>query len=273
MRALPSPGADADLLASYCLSLWRRTAHDRASYSIKIDSSFPPHVGLASSAAIQNAIFIGLNWLNGLPLSEGEILTAVGDGYREVVNGGLRKGFTTGLSCALNCFGGFAFIDTKREIQSRIGLPSWSYAIGLLPSQHGRSFGSDEARVLMGNGRAFDSVDNRRKLGVVRTELLPALRTTNLLEIGKAVRHLQTLGSKKAEMAIYGERAIHTIDALCKSGIECPYLSAVGPGIVALSSASQADTAKLATRSGLKVIKSGSVDSLGAIIEPLLPGP
>lgn len=100
-----------ELLARHCLSIWAEVQKDESCYLVGIEAVFPVHVGLASSGAVQTAIYLGLNWLNGLPLSERQVADLMGVNYREIVDGTLRKGFTTGLSCVLNCFGGFALLS------------------------------------------------------------------------------------------------------------------------------------------------------------------
>ncbi len=260
-----------ELLVRHCLSIWTELQNDEGCYLVGIDGIFPVHVGLASSGAVQTAIYLGLNWLNGLPLSERQVADLMGANYREIVDGALRKGFTTGLSCVLNCFGGFALVDCSQRVEERFSIPGWSYVFGSVSTLTSRSFGDEEARVLMGSGREFDQVDRVKKRDVIGDVLIPALRSRDLKGTGIAIGTLQSLGSKRAELAIYGTRGVEALDTLHRLGVECCFLSAVGPGILAISTFSCEDLLKRTEKAGINVLRSGILDSVGATIESIVP--
>lgn len=260
-----------ELLARHCLSCWGELQQDAERYLVSIEAIPPVHVGLASSGSIQTAIYLGLNWLNGIPLSERLVADLVGGNYHEIVDGTLRKGFTTGLSCVLNCFGGFALVDGSRRVEQRFSVPCWSYAFGSVSTLTSRSFGDEEVRVLMGKGREFDQVDSTKKRRIIDDALLPALRARDLEKSGQAIRTLQSLGSKRAELAIYDTRAADALGALHRLGIECCFLSAVGPGILAVSNYGREELLKCTETAGLTVLRTGLLDSVGATIESIVP--
>lgn len=257
----------AVLLIRHVLSVWK-TVDSKSAYRIEVNNWLPQHMGLASSAALQSATFMALNWLAGIPKSEKQLRTLAAKSYREVVHGNLQQGFTTTLSTVLNFYGGFAIVTTHGNINIRLSSPKWNFVVGTL-NVKSRSFGAMEARVLMGRARDFDKQESREKQSIVFTELVPAVAAADLERAGAAIHHIQTLGSKRAEIGIYGSSAHIALKMLRQHGIECAFLSAVGPGIVLLSNRSLAKLRHALGAAGLVECISGELDNVGLMVRTI----
>jgi hypothetical protein len=84
--------------------------------------------------------------------------------------------------------------------------------------------------------------------------------------VGEAVHRIQQIGSKRAEMGVYGRGMSDTIYSLKKKGVECVFFTAAGPGIVMISEQPEQQIYKHAKELGMNLICSGLLDNRGIIL-------
>jgi predicted sugar kinase len=269
-RAGAGPGRDEwraqYLLFDHCLSEWNTVIGDAGPFELEIPESPPPHVGLSSSAAFQAAVYAGLNWLDGLPLSEGQLHELMHSSYKEVEGGALVDGFATGLSGFLGFYGGFAAIDTDLRPLRHLLLPDWTFEVAVPRNGAKSNFGETEAQLLMGEGRRLDARDRDRKRQLIQEVLFPAAERRNLREFGRAIREIQSLGNKRAQIRGQGEHMDKALEGLWASGLECVFMSSLGPGIVVLSEQPLQALASTFDELSLVRMYSGKIDNRGIVM-------
>lgn len=258
--------ASVDVLVHHVCNRWRAEVHVDERFCVSIETTPPPHIGLGSSASIQLAMWVGLNWLYGYPFSDVAIRTLVATHYREVLRGALIPGFTTGLSAFLNLYGGFAVVNSSLLPLTHRLLPPWHYAVAVHRSCANVASGETELELLMGRGREYDTaVGERKQLAIAR--IIRAVGASDLGAMGDAVRDIQQFGSKRAEVMLHGEGLYEVMDRLRAAGIQTAFMSAVGPGLVLLSERVISPAAT--SVHGLEVLASGRVDNWGLVLETM----
>jgi len=258
--------SETQALFDHCVSVWTSKIGETGPFDLRLLESPLQHIGLASSSAFQAAVYVGLNWLDGLPLSESELLALLHSSYKEVVAGRTVDGFTTGLSGYLNLYGGFAALDTDLRPLRHLHLPPWKYVVAVPRKWATGSFGDEEAKLLMSEGKRLDDRDREDKRRLINDTLLPALDRRDLRKFGQGVHAIQQLGNKRCEILLHGERMDRALVELWNSGIECVFLSALGPAIVLLSESPIDRVAPLLDELRLDVMYAGTVDSTGVVI-------
>lgn len=224
-------------LFRHCVDIWEKevAAASVSAPDFAVVSAPPAHVGMASSSAFQVAVYAGLNWMSGNPLSDSQIIDVTSRNYREADGGVISPGFTTGLSAHLNLFGGFVVLDTGMEVLSQGALPRWKVRVYQPVGWGTTSFGDEEAKLLMGEGRRLDDRDRDEKRAILEGMVLPAVASGSLDGLGAAVARMQALGNKRCEVEMHGPRMKAAMDALSAAGVPCVFMSALGPSIVAVS--------------------------------------
>ena len=254
---------DRSALVSHVLNVWRNVSKLVFSYRVTVTSVNSPHIGLASSGALQCAVWYALNHLHGYRFSDARLRHLIAISYREVNQTKLEHGFTTGLSSFLGLYGGFAVVGPYLNALHHFHLPNWSAAIVLPRHTTSTSFGATEAHVLMGKGRELDAAYARHKQKTIVSRLLPAIRRRDLAEIGPAIESVQSMGSKIAEMEIYSKTITPTIKILRQAGIFCVFMSAVGPGLALVSETPLVQFTALLTQLDVDVRWIGTLDNTG----------
>jgi len=252
------------LILTHVLDQWRTASHTRDSYRIVVHRVNPPHIGLAASAALQLVAWYGIAALYG-PVSAEDLRARIASSYRESINGALVPGFTTGLSSFLGLVGGFAVVNPDLTPRSHMRVPNWTAAVVVEPSTRGLGFGEAEVQTLTGRASQLDAAVRLTKDRLIDDALIPAVASANLEAVGRTVHELQSMGSKVAEIEIYGDRISRTL-VILRSEVECAFMSAVGPGIVVLSNASEDDLTALLSRLPVTIVWRGHVDNLGLTI-------
>jgi len=252
------------LILIHVIDQWRIARHISGSYKVVVHQVNRPHIGLAASAALQLAGWYGLDVLHGSVATEA-LREKIASSYRESVNGLLVPGFTTGLSSFLGIAGGFAVVDTDLAPRVHFKVPNWTAAVVIDPSTAAVGFGDAEIQTLTGRAAELDAKARVAKDDIVNEVLIPAVAAANLRVIGEAIGDLQSIGSKVAEIDLYGERISRQLVTL-RHEFECVFMSAVGPGIVVLSSHSPSDVTKALSRFPVTVVSLGNVDNLGVTV-------
>jgi predicted sugar kinase len=266
-------GRDVDAtlkqLAEYVCKAWRKETRTEEQYRVEVERVAPSHVGLGSSSAFQTALWSGLNWLYGCAFSEAELRKMIANTYREVVDGLLVEGFTTGLSSFLNLYGGFARVSSDLEPVEHLRLRNWSYAVALDPRHNNVSFGAAEAEALMGRGRQLDSETQTAKLRMISVDLPESIRAGDLFRSGDVIQNLQEIGSKRAEIALHGAALYDVMHSLRAHGVAVVFMSAVGPALVAVSEWNPGKLREVMGLQGLDAIGVGMIDNVGIVLESL----
>lgn len=225
------------ILIRHVIMKWHTLYSIRAGYKVKVIRVNNKHIGFASSASIQIATWAALNGLYGFPFSESSLRKVIAEHYCEADendNNNVTKGFTTGLSSFLGLYGGYAVVGMDTQPETHIQVPSWSVAMVTLPGIKNISFGDVEVAALTTKGPILDSEAKLDKQRIIYDELTPAVEGQDLPSIGRAVEHIQNIGSKLAEIEIYGDKMFTALKTL-RRVFDCVYMSAVGPGIVVIS--------------------------------------
>ncbi len=267
--SIPVESTPLRLLAEHTMRVWRTFTEDMTDYEVEILSAVPTHKGLGSSAAFQTALMLALNWLWGIPLSENGLRTVLSKNYREVVDERLTQGFSTGLASFLALYGGAAILKRNGKPLYHSRIRPWSYVVALAEDFSRDSSGEAEIESVVNGGRQLDRVAWRTKHHILQSEMIPALRNENLAAIGDCIRRIQIIGSKQAEIAIHASELYDLFNSIRHNGIECAFMSAVGPAIICISSKGEDDVYNILSRFQLRTILRGKLDSTGLIITPL----
>lgn len=261
-ESLDPSNRECELLLTHALATWQDAVDDNASYSIIAQRVAPTHVGVGSSAALQCAMLTALNWMHGLPLSEQTLRSVISSHYSEVVDSTISPGFTTGLSAFINLYGGFAILSPTTDLVFHTRVPQWNYVFAMPP--HALRSGYDsEVRTVLEDGRTFDRDEAAHKTDIIWNDLVPAVKAGHLRSVGLAVRRLQDTGSKRAEILFYGTALYNIIDAIRADGVECVFMSAIGPGLVLISEVESLRILETAEKCGLQVLMQGVLDNSG----------
>lgn len=232
-------------------------------FEINISTLKQSHIGLASNTAFQLCFLIGLNLINKYNFDNSTISREIIDNYIEFEDTKLVKGFTTGLSAFLNLHGGFAIVNPNLELIFHQRMHSWRYLFVIKKDIITKSFGDIELKTLMGSGREADSKTLNKKWEIIDNGLIPAIKTSNLIDFGYYVKRIQEIGSKKEEINIYGKSLRNVLNDFYNLGIECSFLSALGPGIVILSRKPLMFLEKCMDKIGYEIMYTGQVDNDG----------
>jgi beta-ribofuranosylaminobenzene 5'-phosphate synthase len=253
---------DRRVIVTHILEEWRRQTGFRASYRVSVLATNSPHTGFASSGAIQTAIWCGLNYLSGGVFTEGELRGIIASSYREAGKGALVRGFTTGLSSFLGMHGGFAVVDRELRPTFHSLLPDWSAAVVVPRGVETVSFGEIELRTLTELGPLLDRKHGMNKRSVIDSLLLPAIEARSLPDIGQAIASLQSIGSKVAEISIYGDLISSALKDL-RRVVPCAFMSAVGPGIAVITDRPCSEFSSILHGIDVDAIWMGCIDNIG----------
>lgn len=250
------------LLVTHVLDEWRKRTKTTERYWVVVEAINTAHTGFASSAAIQIAVWCALNFLYGNLFSDSEIRKLMADTYREVEGDRLTKGFTTGLASFLGLYGGFAVVNNDLTAHFHSRVPEWTSAIVIPRDTETISFGQVELDTLTSIGPQLDQEHRAEKLHIINNFLVPAVIDNDLIGVGKAVAGLQRIGSKVAEIAIYGSGVAVPMEKL-RSIFPCVYMSAIGPGLAVLSDSSESRVLNELNRLDFRILWIGKVDNIG----------
>jgi beta-RFAP synthase len=253
-------------LVRYVISRWSDGLRNRDHYRVTVNHANRAHNGLAASAALQLATWASLNHLFGHPYSDVALRRQIAHAYREAVEGTTQPAFTTGLSSFLGLYGGFAIVGTDLMPAVHVRVPTWSAAMVVPTGLQSVSFGAVEREALTTRGPKLDDEHRAAKLSILFDELVPAVGSHNLPDVGKAVAKLQRMGSKVAELQIYGDAVRSPLEKL-QHEYPCAFMSAVGPGIAIITDSSRDDLHAL-NEAGYDVLWSGVVDNEGILLGP-----
>lgn len=248
-------------LISYVVDRWRNNRRLAHQYRVSVRRVNQAHMGLASSASLQLATWCALAFLND-SFSPEQVRFDVAATYREAVGGSLQPGFTTGLSSFLGIYGGFAVVEPTLKPRYHATLPRWTAAVVVPTGTEAVGFGDEEIETLTGSAARLDRMAARAKDSIVNEFLIPAVTSADLLQIGRAIAELQSIGSKIAEIELYGSRVSSMLERL-RVEFECAFMSAVGPGIVILTSRSRIDLEVSLRRFEIAQMWTGYVDDIG----------
>jgi len=253
------------VLVSYVVDRWRSDRRLSNRYRVSVRRVNQAHMGLASSASLQLATWCALAFLTD-SFSPEQIRSDVAATYREAVAGSLQPGFTTGLSSFLGIYGGFAVVEPNLKPRFHAPLPRWTAAVVVPTGTQAVGFGDEEIKTLTGAAAKLDLTAAIGKDGIVNELLIPAVRSADLSQIGSAVAELQSIGSKVAEIGLYGSRVSSMLERF-RAEFECAFMSAVGPGIVILTSRSHVDLRVLLRRFEVALMWAGYIDDVGLTFE------
>jgi predicted sugar kinase len=258
--------SEQSVLFDHCVSVWASEVGKTGPFDLEVLEAPLQHVGLASSSALQAATYAGLNWLDGLPVSESRLLQMLYSSYKEVFDGDTVDGFTTGLSGFLNFYGGFAALDTDVRPLRHFPLPAWNYVVAIPRGWASSAFGDEEVKLLMTDGKRLDERDRSSKSRLIHDALLPAIGNRRLRDFGRAVHDIQLLGNKRCEILLHGNRMDTVLEELWKTEVECVFLSALGPAIVLLSERPLDSLAPLFAKLELDATYLGNIDNVGIVM-------
>ena len=257
---------ESKLLTHSTLLGWREFSKVARRYKVIIETYPPRHIGLASSSALQAALLIALNHFDEVFSDEKEMLAHHSRNYTEVTGSGIEKGFTTGLGAFIALNGGFAMIDTDLEPIFSMVLPEWPVYVAVPRARYDTTW-SSEKHVLLGRARQLDRRDAFYKRQIISSQLLPALRLANLQKIGEAIFELQLLGSKLAEIESRPEDLMSKISMLRNCGIECVFMSSLGPAVVIITQQENDTVFEILRSAEFEVLHQGKIVSRTALVE------
>ncbi|MFL6264402.1 MAG: hypothetical protein ACJ76Y_32335 [Thermoanaerobaculia bacterium] len=255
-------------LLEYIDWVWASKMTSSYRHHIVVSNLPPPHSGFGSSASLQIAVLAGLNWLYGLPLSKAQLRQLALDHYREGSDGKIIPAFTTGLASLLSLQGGFGLISPSGLNFFRFSSAPFNFLAAMPTHPRIRGLPAEiEQNLTFGEGRARELRDLRLKTNILLSRIIPAVRAGDLDRIGSAVRLLQSLGSKRAEIELCGGKAIyHAIDTIRSCGIQCVFMSAGGPSLVMISNLSAQEIQEASRSAGCEPMFSGVIDNTGIVI-------
>jgi len=200
---------------------------------ITVLSDYESHVGLGSGTQISLAVGKAFSELYGLGLSTRQIAEIMG------------RGGTSGVGVAAFDFGGF-IVDGGHSIKEKRGFlpssasrakpaplivrhdfPNWDVVLAV-PNLKG-FFGDKEVNLFQ-KSCPVPLNDVREICHLILMKMLPAVVERDLDEFGKAIRRIQEIGFKKAEVDQYGK-----LIRDCFSIAECIGMSSTGPAVYAIT--------------------------------------
>ena len=200
---------------------------------IKVLSDYESHVGLGSGTQISLAVGKAFNELYNLNLSTRQIAEIMG------------RGGTSGIGVAVFDHGGFVVDGGHSKKEKKDFLPSSASRAkpALLIARH--NFPDWDVVVAVPNLKGFSGkkevdlfqqycpipLDDVRELcHIILMKMLPSVVEADLDEFGEAVRRIQELGFKRAEVEQYGELIRGSFNLA-----ECVGMSSTGPAVYAVT--------------------------------------
>jgi predicted sugar kinase len=248
------------MLAAHVIRVWRSNTGDRELYEHTIDAP-PLHVGLGTSAAVQTGVLAALNWLNGLPLSEPEMLRLLGTSYIEVAHGRSTRGYTTGLSAHLNLYGGFATVDETGSITEHVTTLKWRWAAIPTARLKRAPAGNEEHLFVAKRGMIADATDTGKR--TLFADLAAAAHRNDIQAFGEAVAKLQRIGSKREEISLF-DPDVNAYLNLARSYAPCCFMSAAGPIVILVSD--QCNLIERVEALGIPPFATGHIDNTGLVL-------
>jgi predicted sugar kinase len=262
-------GSRSDLICQRSLQVWRHIFKTHVPCRFTLTHILPAHVGLASSMAMHTAMLCGLNWLNGLPLSEAELLLFATSTYMELAGDTMVSALTTGLCTFLSLYGGFAVIDHLGQPEVRLSAPPWKYVAGVPHLGEGKVTAETEIAGSYQRGKVLDKSDGRRKSEIVKDILVPAIGGSDFVAAREAIHIIQGMGSKLAEIDQYGSCLHELLQTLRSDPSLCVMMTAVGPCLICISETSTEQAQKVILNAGWTIIGCGDLDNSGLKIRTL----
>jgi len=203
---------------------------------VRVESSYPPHIGLGSGTQLMLAVGKVIAELYGRKLSARRIAEIMG------------RGGTSGIGVAAFERGGF-LLDGGHSMSEKKGFfPSSASRAPPAPLLARHRFPSWRIALVMPKGRVIQGarevgifqercpipVREVRKLShLILMKMLPALVERDISSFGESVNAIQALGFKKIEVALQTERVRKLLRA-CQRHSYGAGLSSFGPSIYCL---------------------------------------
>lgn len=200
---------------------------------IKVLSDYESHVGLGSGTQISLAVGKAFNELYNLNLSTRQIAEIMG------------RGGTSGIGVAVFDHGGFVVDGGHSKKEKKDFLPSSASRAKPAPLIARHNFPDWDVVVAVPNLKGFSGkkevnlfqqycpipLDDVRELcHIILMKMLPSVVEADLDEFGEAVRRIQELGFKRAEVEQYGELIRGSFNLA-----ECVGMSSTGPAVYAVT--------------------------------------
>lgn len=200
---------------------------------ITVISDYDSHVGLGSGTQISLAVGKAFSELYGLDLSTRDIAEIMG------------RGGTSGIGVSAFDFGGL-IVDGGHSIKekgsflpssaskakpapmiARLEFPEWDIVLAI-PELKG-FFGDAEVNLFQ-KSCPIPLEDVREICHLILMKMLPAVVEKDLDSFGEAIKRIQELGFKKAEVEQYGELIKNCFDIA-----DCIGMSSTGPAVYAIT--------------------------------------
>ena len=213
----------AEKMVSYC----------RKGAEIEVISDYESHVGLGSGTQISLAVGKAFSEIYGLNLTTRQIAEIMG------------RGGTSGIGVAVFDHGGL-IVDGGHSIKekkdflpssaskakpapliARLDFPDWDIVLAI-PELKG--FFGDEEVNLFQKSCPVPLDDVREICHLILMKMLPAVVEADLDSLGVAIKRIQELGFKKAEVEQYGELIKGCFDLA-----DCVGMSSTGPTVYAIT--------------------------------------
>ncbi|WP_290595952.1 MULTISPECIES: beta-ribofuranosylaminobenzene 5'-phosphate synthase [unclassified Archaeoglobus] len=200
---------------------------------INVLSDYEAHVGLGSGTQISLAVGRAFSELYGLNLTTRQIAEIMG------------RGGTSGIGVAVFDHGGFVVDGGHSRKEKKDFLPSSASRAKPAPLIARHDFPDWEVIIAVPNLKGFSGkkevnlfqqycpvpLDDVRELcHIVLMKMLPSVVEADLDEFGEAIRRIQELGFKKAEVEQYGELIRGSFNLA-----DCIGMSSTGPAIYAVT--------------------------------------
>ncbi|AAB89167.1 MULTISPECIES: beta-ribofuranosylaminobenzene 5'-phosphate synthase [Archaeoglobus] len=200
---------------------------------IEVVSDYDAHVGLGSGTQISLAVGRAFSELYGLNLTTRQIAEIMG------------RGGTSGIGVAVFDHGGLvvdgghstkekkSFLPSSASrakpapMIARLDFPDWNVVLAI-PDLKG-FFGEREVNLFQ-KSCPVPLEDVREICHLILMKMLPAVVEADLDEFGKALKRIQELGFKKAEVEQYGELIKGCFDLA-----DCIGMSSTGPTVYAIT--------------------------------------
>lgn len=214
-----------------CDELKKRLSYDGCFQVIVIGQS-DVHIGYGSTISLIVALCIGINRMFGEVFSELELLSFILEKYcEETDDGKLERVFDTGVGALCLFRGGINYIEHHKSYL-HLDMPEDCVVASFIPKAlpFQKSLTIEDEYVRLFDTVAQEKCDHIVKRRIIEDSLLPHMLAGDFPNIGKDIKALHQVGSKKVESSFYDyDLQIEIIDALLKSGALMAGLSSAGP--------------------------------------------
>ncbi len=219
------------LVLDYFCGELRKLLLYEGKFEVIVKQDIDVHAGYGSTISLISSLCYGINQMFGQPFTIDYLRRFILERYCEEEEGKLIKAFDTGIGALCSFYGGMNYMEMDFS-HLHINIPKKYCLLSFVPQNklHQETLTVKNEYERFEYTKKQEKIDEKEKRDVISKNLIPHMFERDLYGIGKDLRKIHQLGSKKVECSFYGyDFQIELIDDVLEHGGCIAGLSSAGP--------------------------------------------